>query len=136
MKIIIVRHGESLGNLKKIVSSTLPGVDLSDNGVEQVKQTGAEISSKYSFDKVYASPFMRTMHTAEILNSFIQKENIIPDLRIGEMFFGLYDGKGNEEMENEMQLYIKKIEEKDFSMRMGGIGDSEYSFRRHVWRDY
>ena len=129
MKIIIVRHAQSQANIKKIISSTLPGLDLSFKGISQAQDIGQTLSQTFYIDHIYSSPFLRTIHTANIINSYFKLPYIIPDLRIGEMFFGILDGKLHEEIKEDMQLYLENLSKNDYSIRLGNFGESEYSFR-------
>ncbi|MBU0578888.1 histidine phosphatase family protein [Patescibacteria group bacterium] len=61
MKIYLVRHGETLGNQKKIHQE--PDSPLSDIGLSQAHLV-AHRFSKISFDALLASPYKRTQQTA------------------------------------------------------------------------
>lgn len=129
MKLIILRHAESESNVKKKISSKIPGLDLSAEGVNQSLEAGKDLNQKYVFDHIYSSPFLRTLKTAEYVNQSLKKDYVIPDIRIGEMFFGLYDDKVQAEMDSEMQKYLETINQDNYSMRIGTFGESEYSLR-------
>ncbi|KAL3109967.1 hypothetical protein niasHT_017340 [Heterodera trifolii] len=66
----VVRHAERLdnisdwgNNLSKLDKQDSP---LSDRGIEQAKQLGERFKTE-KIDKVFASPFNRTVHTASLL---------------------------------------------------------------------
>lgn len=85
MKIVLIRHGITLTNTKNIFSpddeplseDAYPGLDL-------LKET----LKNYPFKKVYASPLVRTVQTAEYLGL----KNLRFDLRLKEYEFGIFKG--------------------------------------------
>ena len=64
MKLLIVRHGETEENNKKILQGILPG-RLTKLGEEQAKELGRKLR-KYKIDKIYCSPIDRCRQTLEI----------------------------------------------------------------------
>ena len=62
-KIILLRHGESLGNaIRAYLGHT--DLDLSPLGYSQAEYT-AEFFGEYKVDAIYSSPLIRAYHTAE-----------------------------------------------------------------------
>ena len=62
MNLIFMRHGESMDNIKQILSSNnLACSFLTERGIEQVKTAVGKIKK---IDKVYYSPLIRTIQTA------------------------------------------------------------------------
>ena len=91
MKIIFVRHGESEGNVaKEINDDPARLVPLTARGRQQA-QTTAEALRDVPFVHAYASQFLRTQQTAEIL---LQGRNCMLDIdaRINERISGM-DGQ-------------------------------------------
>lgn len=93
-KIILVRHGESEGNIDKSLYNSTPdfALKLSPTGVEQAKQAGIEIhkiiedGSMY----VYLSPYYRTRETYQHISESL-KDNVIKaveDPRLREQDWG------------------------------------------------
>lgn len=131
MEIILVRHGESAGNLDRSVHRTLADhvVPLSDLGKEQATQAGQKIQSYLRERKLvtsanptvrlWSSPYLRTRQTAEEILP-IEWENkglIINDYRedvaLCEQQFGLFDGLTDEELVErfpEEQAHYEKME--------------------------
>ena len=64
MRVYVVRHGESMNNLKKLWTGW-NDVELSEKGREDAKRAG-EIIKGVSFDKIYSSDLSRAMDTARI----------------------------------------------------------------------
>jgi 2,3-bisphosphoglycerate-dependent phosphoglycerate mutase len=104
MRILLVRHGESLGNVDpRVHASTADhAVPLSGQGVEQAREVGRVIADYYTTTlrearphvRLWVSPYKRTRQTAdelhEIVGPFItdRKEHIL----LCEQQFGLFDG--------------------------------------------
>jgi isoleucyl-tRNA synthetase len=94
-KYFTMRHGESEGNLKGLVSSSYEEDDnLTENGKKQVEESSIELK-KRKIDLIFSSPIKRTKETAEIVCSVLglDKENIILDDRLREMSVPDYEGK-------------------------------------------
>lgn len=88
MKIYFVRHGETDTNVRKIYNTL--DEDINENGIKQVELLKEEIKD-IEFDAIYASPLLRTKHTAEILN--IRNMEIKYDKRLIEREVGELIGK-------------------------------------------
>lgn len=101
MRIFIVRHGESQGNIKEIDESRYiidTEVELTKTGIEQAKRAGESLSillEKYSIDRdnveMWVSPFKRTRQTAKEINGYLNIKNIREDPRLAEQDFGDFD---------------------------------------------
>ena len=64
-RLILVRHGVT-AHTGPLLSGRMPGIDLSDKGIEQA-QAAAERLSVLSVSTVYASPIERTTQTASYI---------------------------------------------------------------------
>lgn len=94
----LMRHGESEGNAQGYYDSDGDETNgLTERGRAQVEEAASELIGK-GIDKIYVSPLLRTMQTAEILAEKlgIAKENVIEDERLHELNFGEFSGKGKE----------------------------------------
>jgi len=93
-RIILIRHGESEGNLDKDKYLTIPdyALNLTHKGIEQAKKSGQEISEIVGEESmhVYLSPYFRTRQTFQQLNPAIESNisNVIEDPRIRELDWG------------------------------------------------
>ena len=93
-RIILVRHGQSEGNVDKSVYKTIPDhqIDLTQKGQHQALEAGAEIAKIIGEEKVYAyvSPFARTRQTFEGIAKRIEPNifEVLEDPRIREQEFG------------------------------------------------
>lgn len=73
-RLITVRHGESIGNQKRIIQGKISDYGLSEKGKEQIQKIGEEFLEEFKqLDKIIASPTKRTIQTANILNQKISK---------------------------------------------------------------
>jgi alpha-ribazole phosphatase len=89
MRIVLIRHGEVPGNReRRYIGRT--DESLSDNGRLQ-----ARALSLPSVDRIYSSPYLRCLQTAQLL--FPGREPIVSgDLR--ECDFGMFEGKTADEL--------------------------------------
>ena len=97
-KIIIVRHGESLHNLKSVYNanpnhSKYSVSTLTKTGVAQVRASGLKIRKilkNRSISAIYTSPLPRTVQTAEELASIlaVPRNRINEDIRLIESQLG------------------------------------------------
>ena len=95
-KIILIRHGESLGNVKKIFLGHTDW-DLTETGYEQAKRM-AEYIDNYDIDVIYASDLKRAYNTA---NEVAKRRNmdIIKTEKFREIFAGEWEGKSYAELD-------------------------------------
>ena len=117
-RIILVRHGESEGNLDRTRYQTTQdfALKLTPEGVQQAKQAGMQIKELLEDEKVYVylSPFFRTRETFQHIRESIDNNIIktIEDPRIREQDWGHLrhpdDNKGIiEERDNFSTFYYR-----------------------------
>jgi broad specificity phosphatase PhoE len=93
-RIILIRHGESEGNIDKNKYLTIPdyALNLTPNGIEQAQKAGGEIKAIIGAESlyVYLSPYFRTRQTFQQLKTSIEPNvaKIIEDPRIRELDWG------------------------------------------------
>ena len=93
-RIILIRHGESEGNLDKDKYLTIPdyALNLTPTGLEQAQRAGYEIKEFIGEESlyVYLSPYVRARQTFQQLKPEIEQNivRIIEDPRIREMDWG------------------------------------------------
>ena len=103
--LVIVRHGQSERNVAKeqakatgnamVWGSSLRDVDtpLTQLGIQQAISTGKFLRDKAAFDVMFASPYMRTMQTAQhIAEQLGRVPEIMMEERVREIEFGILDG--------------------------------------------
>ena len=97
MKVYFMRHAESEYNIKRLINQDPKiKVALSRRGVKQAEETAAKLS-KFNFDAIFSSPFLRCRQTVEIVNKF-HNAKIKIDGRIGEIKVG-FEGRSADEYE-------------------------------------
>ena len=102
--LVIVRHGESDRNVGK-EAATAAGeleygggirdmdVPLTPRGEKQADATGEYLGQKFRFDRIFVSPYLRTVKTAELITRHFQDcAAITIEDRIREKEFGILDG--------------------------------------------
>jgi 2,3-bisphosphoglycerate-dependent phosphoglycerate mutase len=68
MKLILIRHGESEGDLLNVHEGRAD-FQLTGNGRDQARRLAAHLKDTYKIDKIYSSPLLRARETAEIIAS-------------------------------------------------------------------
>ena len=92
MRILLIRHGlTAMGEQKRYQGSL--DLPLSENGRKALQPAA------FTPELLAVSPMIRARETAAILFPFAVRMEVIPDLR--EMDFGLFEGRGWWEMEND-----------------------------------
>ena len=110
MKLILVRHGQTVANAKDVVQ----GVDenkLNKKGIEQAKSVGKELKKKYDINMVFCSPLVRSVETLEwILTEYPIEGDIFMCKLLEERNFGEYTGIKNDMVDWEEVNKDKKID--------------------------
>ncbi len=111
-RIILIRHGESEGNVDKQHYEEVPdyALNLTKRGIEQAQQAGQKIKEIIGNEKlsVYISPFFRTRQTFAEIRKSVGKNVVraIEDPRIREQEWGhLRPIDANEEIKKERDEY-------------------------------
>ena len=95
MEVILLRHGQTVGNLlKRYIGRT--DEPLCDAGIDTIRRTGVFPS----VERVYVSPLLRTRQTAKLL--FPNAEQVAVE-NLKEMDFGDFEGRSAADMENDME---------------------------------
>lgn len=124
MKLIIVRHGETVANTKRIVQGRESN-KLTEKGKEQAKEAGKQLK-KYKIDMVFCSPLDRCVETLEniMTECEIEAEIFICNL-LEERFMGEYVGSSLDD------INWKEIDEDNKINREMGV-ESLVDFRKRV----
>jgi broad specificity phosphatase PhoE len=103
-RILLVRHGESLGNVDEEAYHTIPDwlIPITERGQEQAKATGQKIKAIIGDEPVYLyySPYLRTRQTMVAMMESLKDNPVYgvrEEPRITEQQFGNFQ---NNEMEN------------------------------------
>lgn len=115
MRIVLVRHGESIMNKIETRLNMFCGalnVPLTEKGRRQAESI---MDSEYilSLDEVYSSDLIRAHETAKLM---IQKTNLElkVDRRIRERSLGIFEGEFRDELEIKYPEYFKKEDQLKF----------------------
>ncbi len=94
-KIILIRHGQSLGNEKHVLLGHTD-LDLSELGYRQAYAT-AEALKDEKIDVVYSSPLLRAYNTA-VPNAALRKAEVLTDDGLKEIYLGDWENKSVSEI--------------------------------------
>ena len=85
-----VRHAESQANADRVIDTSIPGPNLTEEGRTQAEQAAHQLV-RNKYDGIYASPIIRTQQTAAPLaHELGMRVEILPGLR--EIDAGWYEG--------------------------------------------
>lgn len=112
----LIRHGESTANAHYAKSEspfpiTKLGADLSELGIEQVKQLSQELRH-IRFDVIFSSDFIRARRTAEIIATE-QKLKVILTKFIREQRVGSMEGKMTDSIHEEIKKLQKNLTDRE-----------------------
>jgi broad specificity phosphatase PhoE len=88
---IMIRHGESTGNIKRVLSNDKDRFPLTKKGRHQASIVGKELKG-INIKKIYTSPILRTKQTAQIIADHLDC-TIEEDERLKERYFGEFNNK-------------------------------------------
>lgn len=91
MKLYFVRHGESTANLAGEFSNTGWKHPLTAKGVEQARAAARGLAG-LKLERIYSSPVMRAVQTAQILSGALQAPLEIAEA-LREWDVGIYEGR-------------------------------------------
>jgi 2,3-bisphosphoglycerate-dependent phosphoglycerate mutase len=147
MRILLVRHGESMGNVDVDVHRTMAdhAIPLSDRGRAQAVATGEWLNDYFGDEeglvplRLWQSPYKRTRETADGLIAGIDErwiESRREHILLCEQQFGLFDGVPDDELPkrypNEHEHYAKQEAfEGRFWARMP-LGESRFDVATRV----
>ncbi len=80
--VVFVRHGESISNVRNILSDHKDKYSLTRSGVSQAKKTAKELL-KLKFDAIFSSPVLRARQTAAIISNEVSLD-VTLDKRLWE----------------------------------------------------
>lgn len=105
MNLYIMRHGETYWNKEGLIQGS-SDIELTELGIELAQKTRDGFAKDgIKFQRIYTSPYIRAVKTAEVINEK-QQALLTVDIRVREMCFGKYEG-----------LPLKKIKDSDQNIR-------------------
>jgi len=90
MRLILVRHGETEGNVRKHNQGQQHG-ELTKRGIEQAKRTALRLKDT-KIDKIYVSDLKRAVDTAAEIIKFHPKTEVTYEPALREQCHGIYEG--------------------------------------------
>ncbi|MCM2326048.1 MAG: 2,3-diphosphoglycerate-dependent phosphoglycerate mutase [Candidatus Woesearchaeota archaeon] len=99
MKLVLIRHGESVWN-KENRFTGWTDVELSENGVKEAKAAGRLLKKAgFSFDCAFSSYLVRALHTLDLVLRELKEEDIPTFIswRLNERHYGALQGLNKEE---------------------------------------
>jgi broad specificity phosphatase PhoE len=91
-RLILIRHGESVGNRERVFASNPQELPLTELGYQQAQDAGAAIEELFRAELVVTSPYLRARETARVIAAVLGVPlEIEPDLH--ERDFGALRGK-------------------------------------------
>ncbi|MBI4895732.1 MAG: histidine phosphatase family protein [Candidatus Aenigmarchaeota archaeon] len=121
MRLIIVRHGETEENVKKITQGQLPGT-ISELGKEQIRKLANRLKNE-KFSIVYSSDLKRCVDTLDEIIKFHPNIPIKYTDLLREKFAGPFQGKANGE-------YWKQIKNDPHKAKELGFETYEHVYQR------
>jgi len=148
MKIFLIRHGETVANIKDdaYYSQRVPDhrVQLTENGLLQADMAGRWLreycgQNAIGLDnaRIWRSPYLRTRQTSEAFNRHLQVEDIREDIALVERQYGLFDAMPEEEWETAFPAEYAECRRQwgsggDFYLRLpGGESPFDVALRTH-----
>lgn len=114
-KYYILRHGEAMSNVKKVVSSWPEKFKnpLTERGIEMIKESALKLKNTCaehgrSINFIFASPLLRTRQTAEIVGKIL-KIKPKTDQRLKEIDFGNINGSPITDVNNAFKKESERI---------------------------
>lgn len=102
MKLILVRHGETIENQMGICQGQMDGT-LSEIGLYQAKRVAEHLKTE-QIDAIYSSDLKRAIDTAAEIVRFFPNIPYYKDKRIRERYFGSFQGKTFPEVRTNLVL--------------------------------
>jgi broad specificity phosphatase PhoE len=122
MKILFIRHGESQSNVNQVQASASDHLNgITKNGETQIKNVAKNVVNK--IDAVYASPYNRTVASAEIfIKNRPENLQLKIDDRLREINYGAFtDDRDNPEMARIAEQQIAG----DYEIKFSGSGENK-----------
>ena len=91
MKLILVRHGETIENINRIHQGWLPG-KLSKKGKQQIKSLSSRLKS-IKIDLIYTSDLGRCLETTKEIIKYHKSAKLIKEPLLRDMSHGIFSGK-------------------------------------------
>jgi len=129
VKLILVRHGQTLWNREKRVQG-VSDIMLSNRGRAQANNLARSLRDE-KIDTIISSPLKRAVQTAEAINRFHHLQ-IEPEENLMELNMGNFEGMAFQEMMKNHGNFLKRWAEDPASVVMPG-GESLTDLQERAW---
>ena len=126
MKIYLVRHGETTGDIENRYGGSYDD-HLTGLGRGQLQETASKLVGK-DIEKIFTSPLIRAKESAEIISSVINASIEIRD-GLRERHYGVLTGLTNTEA---LEKYPKEVEAHKNPLNTDPDGESYQDFQNRV----
>lgn len=99
MELYVTRHGQTNGNVERIMDGCKRDIPLNEKGITQA-ETARELLKNTKFDFIICSPLIRTKQTMEIIN--VHNSPVIYDQRVIERDCGEFTGKSFDSLDRDL----------------------------------
>ncbi|PKN68907.1 MAG: histidine phosphatase family protein [Deltaproteobacteria bacterium HGW-Deltaproteobacteria-12] len=130
MQLILIRHGETIWNKEGRVQGT-SDIELSAAGLDQARKLALSLKG-CSIDAIHASPLKRAFQTAEIINTFHQKD-IEVHSELTEMDQGDFEGLTFKELMAREKDFLRRWTTDPVSVKMPQ-GESLAELQERAWQ--
>lgn len=135
MILIIVRHGETEENAKKILMDHMHG-HLSTKGKRQARELGL-ILQDYDIDRVYSSDLKRAVDTTNAIAKYHKNVPITYSRALREQNYGIFQGKSLHEMLNDSDyLHLKGNFRPTGGESLNQLRARVYKFIKNLAKEY
>ncbi|WP_426561720.1 GNAT family N-acetyltransferase [Angustibacter sp. McL0619] len=94
--VLVLRHGQSAGNVSRRLSSAAPGGELTEQGRQQARDAAARLVDR-NVARVYASPLLRAQQTAQIVAQVVGAGEVQVLDEVREFSLGECEGSETDE---------------------------------------
>ena len=139
MKLVLVRHGQSVWNLENGFTGWTD-VELSDNGIKEAKEAGKLLKeNEFTFDVAYTSVLKRANETLNIILKELGEENIPIHYswKLNERHYGALQGLNKDDTRKKYGDDSVKIWRRSASVRPPLLNeeDDRYPGRNDKYKD-
>ncbi len=130
--ILLVRHGESLGNAnREFLGHT--DKDLSELGYKQAEITASYLSD-LKIDIVYSSDLLRAHNTA-LPHAKLRGLEVVDSCELREIYAGLWEGKRVDDIINEYSEFFYSVWRENFGECELPMGESVPHLGERIYRE-
>ena len=101
MKLVLVRHGETIENRKQIMQGQTPG-HLTKKGVVQAKKLARRLSKEH-FDIIYSSDLLRCKDTLKEIRKYHPRTPVRYVKELRERSFGIWEGRHHDVIDEHLK---------------------------------